>query len=179
VSSSTQNQAFNALLFLYREVLKETLDESINAVRVKKPTRLPTVTTKDETMRVIAAVSLEYQLMVKLIYGSGLRLMECVRLRVKDIDFGNHHILVRDGKGMKDRITVLPAKNLSKDPRTGETRRHYVHEGNLQNAVRLTDMGKPASVHSFRHGFATHLWRQTTISGPSRNSWATRTFRPR
>jgi len=108
VSASTQNQAFNALLFLYRDVLKKSLDESINAIRAKKPQHLPTVMTRDETMRVIGAVPPEHQLMVKLIYGGGLRLMECLRLRVKDIDFGNNHILVRDAKGMKDRITVLP-----------------------------------------------------------------------
>jgi len=108
VSASTQNQAFNALLFLYREVLNKKLDESINAIRAKKPQYLPTVMTKEETMRVIAAVPPEHQLMVRLIYGSGLRLTECLRLRVKDIDFGNNHILVRDTKGMKDRITVLP-----------------------------------------------------------------------
>jgi site-specific recombinase XerD len=108
VSSSTQNQAFNAILFLYRDVLKEKLDESINAVRAKKPHYLPTVMTKDEVMRVIAVTPFEYQLMVRIIYGGGLRLMECLRLRVKDIDFGNHQILVRDAKGMKDRVTVLP-----------------------------------------------------------------------
>jgi integron integrase len=108
VSSSTQNQAFNALLFLYRNVLKIKLDDSINAVRAKKPLRLPTVMTKEETMKVIAAVPPDFQLIVKLIYGSGLRLMECLRLRVKDIDIEGHKIVVRDAKGMKDRITVLP-----------------------------------------------------------------------
>ena len=108
VSASTQNQAFNALLFLYREVLQKDLGESINAIRAKKPQYLPTVMTKEETMRVIAAVPPEHQLMVKLVYGSGLRLMECLRLRVKDIDFGSNYILVRDAKGMKDRVTVMP-----------------------------------------------------------------------
>lgn len=108
VSASTQNQAFNALLFLYRHVLNKELGESINAIRAKKPQYLPTVMTKDETMRVIAAVAPDYQLMVKLIYGSGLRVMECLRLRVKDVDFGNNQIIVRDTKGMKDRVTVLP-----------------------------------------------------------------------
>jgi len=108
VSASTQNQAFNALLFLYREVLRKELSESINAIRAKKPQRLPTVMTRDEAMKVIGAISGEYQLMVKIIYGSGLRLMECLRLRVKDIDFGNNQIVVRDAKGMKDRVTVLP-----------------------------------------------------------------------
>jgi integrase len=108
VSASTQNQAFNALLFLYREVLKKELDDSIDSIRAKKPKRLPTVMTKDEAMRVIGAIPADHQLMVKLIYGSGLRLMECLRLRVKDIDFGNNQIVVRDAKGMKDRVTMLP-----------------------------------------------------------------------
>jgi integron integrase len=108
VSSSTQNQAFNALLFLYRDVLKISLDESINAIRAKKSQHRPTVMTKDETIKLIEAVAADYQLMVKLIYGAGLRLMECVRLRIKDIDFANNHIVVRDAKGMKDRVTVLP-----------------------------------------------------------------------
>jgi integron integrase len=208
VSASTQNQAFNALLFLYREVLKKELGDSVDAIRAKKPQRLPTVMTKDETMKVIGAVPVEHQLMVKLIYGSGLRLMECLRLRVKDIDFGNNHIVVRDAKGMKDRITVLPdnlklslhehlervklmhqgdvakgygrvylpyalerkysnaslewgwqyvfpARGLSKDPRTGEIRRHHIHENGLQKAVktaaRLAGVDKPVSVHAFRH----------------------------
>ncbi len=108
VSASTQNQAFNALLFLFREVLKRELEDSINAIRAKQPKHLPTVMTRDETMKVIAAIPADYQLMAKLIYGSGLRLMECVRLRVKDINFENNHLVVRDAKGMKDRITVLP-----------------------------------------------------------------------
>jgi integron integrase len=108
VSASTQNQAFNALLFLYREVLKQQLGESIDAIRAKEPQHRPTVMTRDETMRLIEAVPTDYQLPVKLIYGAGLRLMECVRLRVKDVDFGNNHIVVRDAKGMKDRVTVLP-----------------------------------------------------------------------
>jgi len=108
VSSSTQNQAFNALLFLYRDVLKIQLDDSINAIRAKKPQYRPTVMTQEETMRLIEAVQPDYQLMVKLIYGSGLRLMECLRLRVKDVDFAHSQIVVRDAKGMKDRVTVLP-----------------------------------------------------------------------
>jgi integron integrase len=108
VSASTQNQAFNALLFLYREVLNKALGEAIDAIRAKQPTRVPTVMTRDEATRVIAAIPPDRQLVVKLIYGSGMRLMECLQLRVKDIDFGNNQIVVRDGKGMKDRVTVLP-----------------------------------------------------------------------
>ena len=130
VSASTQNQAFNSLLFLYREVLKIGLGESINAVRAKKPQYLPTVMTKEETMRVIAAVPAEHQLMVKLIYGSGLRLTECLRLRVKDIDFGNNHVLVRDAKGMKDRVTVLP-ENLKAPVSKHLERVRLVHNDDL------------------------------------------------
>jgi integrase len=102
VSASTQNQAFNALLFLYHEVLEVQLDDSIDAVRAKRPKRLPVVLTKEEVRRVLDAMSDTHQLMAKLLYGSGLRLMECLRLRVKDIDFEQNQIFVRDGKGMKD-----------------------------------------------------------------------------
>jgi integron integrase len=108
VSASTQNQAFNALLFLYKQVMKKDLGESINAIRAKQSTYLPVVMTKEEVTKLIDAVPAESRLVVKLIYGSGLRLMECLRLRVKDIDFGNGQLIVRDGKGMKDRVTVLP-----------------------------------------------------------------------
>ena len=108
VASSTQNQAFNALLFLYREVLDIDIDDQINAVRAKKPRRLPTVMSKSETFNLIENLDGIHQLMSKLLYGSGLRLMECVRIRVKDIDFELNQVVVRDGKGAKDRITVLP-----------------------------------------------------------------------
>ncbi len=87
VAASTQNQALSALLFLYRQVLKQDLVGSIDSVRAKRPKRLPTVMTKEETLRVIGFLSGTHQLMAKLLYGSGLRLMECVRLRVKDVDF--------------------------------------------------------------------------------------------
>jgi site-specific recombinase XerD len=108
VAAGTQNAAFNAILFLYRDVLRKELPETINAIRAKKPQRLPTVMSKDEVRKVVAAILPEHQLMVKLIYGSGLRLMECLRLRVKDVDFANNQLLVRDAKGVKDRVTVLP-----------------------------------------------------------------------
>jgi integron integrase len=109
VSASTQNQALSALLFLYRHVLNLDLDRPIHATRAKRPERLPVVMSHDETRRVITARSGPEQLMAGLLYGSGLRLMECVRLRVKDIDFAQHQIIVRDGKGGKDRATLLPA----------------------------------------------------------------------
>lgn len=108
VSASTQNQAFNALLFLYEQVLNMKVSDNINALRAKKPQRLPTVLTSDETLAIIEAMTGIFQLMVKLIYGCGLRCIECVRLRVKDIDFEMNQIIVRDGKGKKDRVTMLP-----------------------------------------------------------------------
>ncbi len=108
VASSTQNQAFNAILFLYNHVLDVDMPEDINALRSKKPVRVPTVMTREETLTLIAMMHGTHQLMAKLIYGCGLRVMECIRLRVKDIDFAMNQIVVRDGKGKKDRITVLP-----------------------------------------------------------------------
>ena len=108
VSSSTQNQAFNALLFLYRHVLKKDVIGEINALRAKKPQRLPTVLSVNEVMAVIDAMSGTFQLIAKILYGCGLRGIECVRLRVQDIDFELNHIMVRDAKGNKDRATVFP-----------------------------------------------------------------------
>ena len=214
VSASTQNQALSALLFLYREVLRIDLDYPINSIRAKRPKRLPTVLTKDEAHNVLKLISSKHQLMAKLLYGSGLRLMECIRLRVKDLDFEQHQIIVRDGKGLKDRVTVLPdaliiplkrhlrhvklaheddladgygsvylpnalvrkyphadhhwvwqyvfpAPKRSKDPRSGEVRRHHVDPSGLQKAVnkaaRKAGIDKRVSCHTFRHSFATHL----------------------
>ncbi|SEH07966.1 Tyrosine recombinase XerC [Candidatus Venteria ishoeyi] len=100
----------NALLFLYKQVLKRDFkDEKVNAVRARKKARLPVVLTKDEVRRVISVMSGQYQLMAKLMYGSGLRLMECLRLRVQDVDFGMNELIVRDGKGGNVRITLLPS----------------------------------------------------------------------
>lgn len=109
VAASTQNQALCALIFLYREVLHIELQGNIQAIRAKKPKRLPTVLTKTEVQQVITNLSGTTQLMAKLLYGSGLRLMECLRLRVKDLDFEHQTITVREGKGMHDRLTMLPA----------------------------------------------------------------------
>jgi len=108
VSASTQNQALAALLFLYNHVLHQDLLEPIAAVRAKGTGKLPTVMEQAEVRQVIAQLSDVYQLMAQLMYGSGLRLMECLRLRVKDLDFAQHQIIVRDGKGGKDRDTLLP-----------------------------------------------------------------------
>src|SRR5438876_4206967 len=110
VAASTQNQALNALVFLYKEVLHIEPGE-FSAVRAKRPERLPVVLTKAEASKLLAAMKPgTIGLMVRLLYGTGMRLMECVRLRVKDLLFEENQILVRDGKGFKDRVTLLPAK---------------------------------------------------------------------
>jgi len=214
VAASTQNQALSALIFLYREVLHEDLDWMDNLERAKKPVRLPVVLTESEVARVLAHLDGRNWLMASLLYGAGLRLMECVRLRVKDVDFQYRQITVRDGKGNKDRVTMLPEasagllgqhlkrisvlhqqdlaadyagvylpfalerkyKNASRqwgwqyvfptakhslDPRSGKERRHHIDEKSLQravkNAVRAARLTKPATCHTFRHSFATHL----------------------
>lgn len=108
VSASTQNQALSALLFLYREVLGVELPWLDDVVRAKKPQRLPTVLTRAEVALVLERMDGNYSLMARLLYGTGMRLMECCRLRVKDIDFGRREILIREGKGAKDRVTMLP-----------------------------------------------------------------------
>ena len=108
VAQSTQNQALNAIIFLYREVLGIELNDPINAIRAKRPQRLPTVLTQAEVKKLLNAMSGTHRIMAMLLYGSGLRLMECIRLRVKDIDFEMNQIIVRDGKGAKDRVTLLP-----------------------------------------------------------------------
>ena len=108
VSASTQNQALSALLFLYKHVLRIELPWLDDVVRAKRPERLPVVLTREETQRLLALLEGEVALVAGLLYGAGLRLMEAVRLRVKDVDFARREILVRDGKGMKDRVTLLP-----------------------------------------------------------------------
>jgi integron integrase len=214
VAAATQNQARSALLFLYREVLAVPIDGPRDVVQAKTPQRLPTVLTKAEVQAVLRELSEPYRLMAQLLYGSGLRLMECVRLRVKDLDFSRHELTVRDGKGMHDRMTMLPERlatslqtqlqiakrwhdsdldrgyggvylpfalerkypnasrewgwqyvfptnRLTTDPRASILRRHHLDESGLQKAVkaavRATGIAKPASCHTFRHSFATHL----------------------
>jgi len=108
VASSTQNQAMNALVFLYRHVLKQSLDQEINAVRASRNIKIPVVMTKEEVAQIITLMEGVPQLVVKLLYGSGLRIMEAVRLRVQDIDYNFKQITVRSGKGAKDRVTTFP-----------------------------------------------------------------------
>ncbi len=109
VSAATQNQAFNALLFLYREVLGISMEgKKINAIRAKRKQNIPVVLSKDEVKAILTLMSGTQQIMARLLYGGGLRVMECVRLRVHDIDFEMNEVVVRNGKGFKDRLTILP-----------------------------------------------------------------------
>jgi len=110
VAVSTQNQALNALVFLYAQVLHRPLGQLEEFERPTRPARLPVVLTQDEARRLLAAVPPKYTLLARLLYGTGLRVMEGVRLRVKDVDFSAGHIVVRDGKGGKDRVTMLPQR---------------------------------------------------------------------
>lgn len=109
VAAATQNLALSAILFLYREVLEMPLPWLDGIERAKKPARLPTVLTQAETGAILGRLEGAAGLMLRLLYGTGMRLMECVRLRVKDVDFAMRQIVVRDGKGGKDRVTMLPA----------------------------------------------------------------------
>jgi integron integrase len=121
IAASTQNQALSAILFLYRHVLLKPIDIPADLIRAEKSKTLPTVLTHAEALAVIQEMKGASQLMAKILYGGGLRLTECLRLRVKDIDFGNHQIIVRDGKGEDDRFTVLP------DSLIPELERHLQH----------------------------------------------------
>jgi integron integrase len=108
VAASTQNQALSAILFLYQEVLKQEVGWLDDVVRAKKAKKLPSVLTREEMKAVLGCLSGTKWVMANLLYGAGLRLMECIRLRVKDIDLSYNHLVIRNGKGDKDRVTVLP-----------------------------------------------------------------------
>jgi integron integrase len=214
VSSATQAQALAAILFLYKRVLNADLPWLGNVIRASRPKRLPVVLSRDEVRGLIGHLDGSYWMIASLLYGSGLRLLEAVHLRVKDVDIPRRTLIVRDGKGAKDRVTILPqslisplhrqleivreshqvacangyggvelphglarkyprahlelgwqyvfpASKPSRDPRSGAWRRHHIYEDSVQRRVKqaLRDSGidKPASCHTFRHCFATHL----------------------
>jgi len=200
VAAATQNQALSAILFLYREVLGRELPWLDGVQRPTRPPRVPVVLTRAEVERLLAGMTGTRLLIASLLYGAGLRVMERLRLRVKDADLSYRQVLVRDGKGEKDRVTMLPEKLVEplrshlervrllhardlregygevhlpyalarKYPRAGRewhwdgvVRRHHLYESVPQRAIkeaaRAADIAKPASCHTLRHSFATHL----------------------
>lgn len=215
VTPSTQKTALNALMYLYKKVLGRVDMVIPDFSRAQKPSKLPVVLTRDEVRRLLGELQGDYRLCAELMYGSGLRLMEVCRLRVKDIDLARLSITVREAKGGKHRVTtmaesaaqgvkrqllvtramweedraekawggvylpnalgrkiprapfefgwqyVFPASKRSIDPRSGKLRRHHLFEQNVQRAVKravhAAGIHKPASCHSLRHSFATHL----------------------
>ena len=142
VSASTQNQALSALLFLYREILEATLPWLDEVVRAKQPSHLPVVLTRREVAALLAHVDGLYALQLRLLYGTGMRLMECMRLRVKDVDFERLEVLVRDGKGAKDRVTMLP-QSLREPLQAHLLRRRAIHEADLAVGMYRLSICKP------------------------------------
>ena len=130
VAASTQSQALSAIVFLYQQVLKQTIGSIDDVVHAKQPHRIPVVLTQDEVRAVLAHLSGTTWIMATLLYGAGLRLLECLRLRMKDVDFTYNHIVVRDGKGRKDRVTMLPQQ--VKAPLQRQL--HDVHKLHAQDA---------------------------------------------
>lgn len=165
VAASTQNQALSAILFLYREVLHKDIDPIILS-NAKRPERLPTVLTHAETLRVIDQLHGTHKLMAQLLYGSGLRLMECVRLRVKDVDFDYRTVTVRDGKGEKDRIAPLPDVILPDLKRQIEKVR-LLHEEDM--AVNCGEVYLPRALHAKYPNAATELIWQYLFPAPKRS----------
>lgn len=131
VAASTQNLAFNAILFLYKEVIHKELGNVAEVVRARRPKRIPEVFTRKEAKQVIAHLKGVYWIIGNLLYGSGLRLLECLRLRVKDIDFAQNRIVVRGGKGDKDRTTILPVA-IKKRLQLHLKKVHAIHQEDIE-----------------------------------------------
>jgi integron integrase len=139
VAASTQNGALSALLFLYREVLHVDLPYIDGIERARRPTRLPVVFTREEVQAILAELSDTYRLMASLLYGAGLRLTECLRLRVKDLDFAVCQLTVRAGKGDKDRVTVLP-RSLVTPLQQQLTRVQRLHQNDLEEGFGAVEL---------------------------------------
>jgi integron integrase len=166
VSASTQNQALSALLFLYRQVLGREIGDLGDVIRARKPKRLPVVMTRDEAKAVLGHLDGDKGLMAALMYGAGLRLMECLRLRVQDIDFERNELMVRDGKGSKDRRTMLP-KSL-KQPLLDHLRRvRTIHDGDLADGWGRVQM--PGALDR-KYPNAPADWRWQWVF-PQENRW--------
>jgi len=144
VSASTQNQAISALLFLYRHIIGREIDNLGEVVRARKPKRLPVVMTREEVKSVLGQLSGNKWLMVSLMYGTGLRLMECLQLRILDIDFARDEILVRNGKGAKDRVTMLPESHV----RSLFLFRNYQQTENSPDTIHSYRDGNPDLLHT-------------------------------
>jgi integron integrase len=163
VASSTQNQAASALLFLYREVLAQPLPWLDQVQKAKKPAKLPVVFTKEEVRQVLSRLDGTKWLMASLLYGSGLRLMECLRLRVMDIDFEVNQLIVRDGKGGKDRITMLPT--LLKEPlKQHLSRVEALHEQDLREGYGRVYLPN-ALERKYRNANREWVWQYVFPSG--------------
>jgi integron integrase len=134
VAAATQSQALNGIVFLYREVLGLELGQIGEIERPRRKPKLPSVLTKDEVQRVLAAVAPEYQLICRLLYGTGMRLLEGLRLRIQDVDFGRNEIAIHDGKGFKDRVTMLP-ESLKAGLQSHLQKIKMIHEGDLAGGL--------------------------------------------
>ncbi|HBT87898.1 MAG TPA: integron integrase [Desulfobacter sp.] len=139
LAESTQNQALNALVFFYDKVLKQPLGDIGNFARAKRPRRLPVVLTRSEVAKILGQMAGTQKLMASLLYGTGMRLMDCVRLRVQDIDFGYQQIVIRDGKGKKDRVLPLPER-LVNQLKTHLEAVHEIHETDLEKGLGETSL---------------------------------------
>ncbi len=164
VAASTQNQALSALLFLYKETLGIELDWLDGLVRAKRPQRMPVVLTKEELERLLDALEGIQWLMASLLYGTGMRLMECLRLRAKDVDFGYKQILIRDGKGEKDRITMLP-ESLVEHLKSQMERARRIHDLDLREGFGEVHLPYALARKYPRAGFEWH-WQYVF---PSKN----------